>query len=507
MSHTLWRRARRAVQALALLFSLGLVVYTFRDVRGAWAADDLLLLDPLVGLAAILSGRRWLGAFALGFALLALAGAAGRFWCGWLCPLGTLIDWSAPRPGRRKSGPAAADSRWRAAKYIALFLILAGALWGSLTLIVLDPLTIFVRSIATLILPGLHWLITQLEFLLYRVDWLYGPLDMLDAALRGPFISYKQPIYGGALLLAGLFGGVLALNLFAPRAWCRYLCPLGGFYSLVSRIAWFRRVVTENCVECGRCARECRMGTIDAGQGYASDPGECILCLDCFTDCPTQAIRLRAAPRPIWGKTYDPTRRQALGALGTSLGFLALLRLDRPAHHPADRRLRPPGADEKTLLATCIRCGTCLRTCPSHGLQPSLTEAGLEGLWTPILVPRLGHCDYACTACGEVCPTGAIPRLPLEQKRLIPIGKAYIDQTLCIAWSGRGPCIVCEEMCPLPEKAIYLEERDVPDDQGILRRLQVPIVQHERCIGCGLCENKCPVVGEAAIRVRVDPMG
>jgi NAD-dependent dihydropyrimidine dehydrogenase PreA subunit len=118
----------------------------------------------------------------------------------------------------------------------------------------------------------------------------------------------------------------------------------------------------------------------------------------------------------------------------------------------------------------------------------------------------MGHCDYACTACGDTCPTDAIPSLPLEQKRETVIGKAYVDPELCIAWSGRGPCIVCEEMCPLPEKAIILDEKEFADGQGGTRTLQVPVVRHERCIGCGLCENKCPVNGEAAIRVIVDPL-
>lgn len=159
------------------------------------------------------------------------------------------------------------------------------------------------------------------------------------------------------------------------------------------------------------------------------------------------------------------------------------------------------------MLTSCVRCGACLRVCPSHGLQPSLIEAGLEGLWTPILAPRLGPCEYSCHACGQICPTGAIPPLTLAEKRLTPIGKAYIDPVRCLAWSGRGHCIVCEEMCPLPEKAITLRRVDVWDDAGQSQAIQAPVVRHERCIGCGLCENKCPIQGEAAIRVIVDPMG
>jgi formate hydrogenlyase subunit 6/NADH:ubiquinone oxidoreductase subunit I len=127
----------------------------------------------------------------------------------------------------------------------------------------------------------------------------------------------------------------------------------------------------------------------------------------------------------------------------------------------------------------------------------------MEGLWTPILITRLGYCDFACNACGQVCPTQAIPALPLEEKRLQVMGKAYIDENRCIAWADHTDCIVCEEMCPLPEKAIQLEEQQISLLNGTQRTIKLPQVLRERCIGCGICEYKCPVVGEAAIRVRV----
>ncbi|MBC7224251.1 MAG: 4Fe-4S dicluster domain-containing protein, partial [Anaerolineae bacterium] len=133
----------------------------------------------------------------------------------------------------------------------------------------------------------------------------------------------------------------------------------------------------------------------------------------------------------------------------------------------------------------------------------ALAEAGLEGLWTPVLVPRLGYCDYSCHACGQVCPVGAIPPLSLEAKRQQLIGLAYIDTNRCIPWADGRPCIVCEEMCPVPEKAIWLEEVEVQDAAGQVVRVQRPHVHRDLCIGCGICEYKCPVAGEAAIRVYV----
>ena len=162
--------------------------------------------------------------------------------------------------------------------------------------------------------------------------------------------------------------------------------------------------------------------------------------------------------------------------------------------------MRPPGAAENELLSQCVRCGVCVRTCPTAALQPAITEAGIESLYTPVLMPRLGYCDYSCHACGLACPEGAIPPLSLEEKRQQVIGIAAIDQQRCLPWSGQAPCIVCEEMCPLPEKAIWLEEHEIIQD-GVANTYQRPHVILESCIGCGICEYKCPVVGEAAIRV------
>jgi ferredoxin len=95
----------------------------------------------------------------------------------------------------------------------------------------------------------------------------------------------------------------------------------------------------------------------------------------------------------------------------------------------------------------------------------------------------------------------AIPPLSLEDKRRCVIGTAYIDQNRCIAWADHRDCIVCEEMCPLPEKAIKLEKTEVVKADGAPAIVQLPHVDRDRCIGCGICEYKCPLNGEAAIRV------
>jgi MauM/NapG family ferredoxin protein len=175
--------------------------------------------------------------------------------------------------------------------------------------------------------------------------------------------------------------------------------------------------------------------------------------------------------------------------------------VDSGAKYPDSHLIRPPGTLQDEFLSQCIRCSECMRACPTHALHPAFFEDGLVGLWSPILIPRLGYCDFSCNACGQICPTKAISALSLDDKRNQVIGKAFIDQNRCIAWADHKDCIVCEEMCPLPEKAITLKVGQWQSSGGELVEVLLPQINRPLCIGCGICENKCPVVGEAAIRV------
>ena len=269
----------------------------------------------------------------------------------------------------------------------------------------------------------------------------------------------------GVLLLL-LFAGILALNAIRDRFWCRYLCPLGALLGLVSRVAWLRREVGDVCTECQRCARACPVGTIDPARQFASDPAECTVCLDCVPVCAKAGQGFTGHYRPAPRQVYDPSRRQFIASAGAAVVAVGLFAAEPAAVRAGPRLIRPPGAQETEFLSQCIRCGVCLKVCPTSGLQPSLAQAGWSGLWTPVLVPRLGYCDYGCNACGEACPTGAIPPLALEDKRLAVIGHAYIDQNRCLPWADNRNCLVCEEMCPVPEKAIILEDVTVTAPDG-----------------------------------------
>jgi ferredoxin len=269
----------------------------------------------------------------------------------------------------------------------------------------------------------------------------------------------------------------------------------------ISKLAIFRRQVTGECKDCALCARDCPVGTIRADRGYASDPSECTVCMQCLGSCKLKGNAFRATRQPASWSEYDPSRREALQTFGVALTAVALAGSEPLPTRVNPHYILPPGGLDNDLVAKCIRCGECLRVCPTAGLQPALFEAGWVGMSTPLLVSRLGYCDYSCNACGQTCPVQAIPSLSLEEKRTTVIGLAYINQNRCIAWSDHQNCIVCQEMCPLPDKAVYLLPGTFTNPDGSPAEVKLPYVNRSLCIGCGICENKCPVRGEAAIRV------
>jgi len=496
-----WLFARKTLQVLSLATFVLTLVFSKDIAFPTTITSNLMHLNPLAMLSNLFSNKVFQSGSLLSMVILLSSLVVGRAWCGWLCPMGTLLDvFNFSKLRSRKNLP----ENFRKIKYILLITTLVSAILGNLTLLVFDPITIFIRSITIVIWPLLDKGIYFLETLLIKVPFLSEPVFAMDDWMRPRIFPVESSIYLYTTLFGIFFAAILLLNLIAERFLCRYLCPLGALLGLGSRLSLVQRRVQANCVECGLCGKDCPTGTIDAENGYKSDPSECTLCMNCAGTCKKNAFVFTSKWGPAKKQPYDPGRRMLISSIGASMVAVVLLSMGWIKKTTRTFLLRPPGAqDEEQFLSTCVRCGICIQVCPTQAIQADLSVTGIDGLATPILVPRKGYCAFTCNICGQNCPVQAIPSLTLEEKRLTKIGTASIDQTRCIAWGEHGNCIVCEEMCPLPHKAISLEKKLFTQPDGEVLEVLLPIVDADACIGCGICENKCPVEGEAAIRVQL----
>ena len=400
-----------------------------------------------------------------------------RGFCGYVCPLGTLIDLFDRSIGNRwKRLKIKRDGWWVHLRYYVLTACLAASLCGVL-------ITGFLAAIP-LITRGMLHLLTPLGIGVTKGWHLVPPID------AGQALSV-------ALLLV-----VLGLGLLRPRFWCRYLCPTGAVFSAANMLRLTERKVEATCGQCAKCARICPVDAIKAD--FTTRPDRCTFCQTCGGVCDTGAIKFV----PRWDtedlKVEEESRPLEAGLsrrgflAGTAAGGAALAGIR--VGYGADRfphPVRPPGSvPEEMFLRVCIRCGECVNACPTNVLRPMSFEQGLEGLWTPRVVADWSGCEPSCNACGKVCPTGAIRALPLEEKRVARMGLAAVDRETCLPHAGREACQLCVDQCSaagydaieFERVGLEIDEEGYPvEDTGFL----APVVAAERCVGCGLCQTRC----------------
>jgi polyferredoxin len=444
--------------------------------------SKVLEIDPLISLATAVSTHTVYEGLLWSLIILVPTLFLGRFFCNWICPYGSLhqfVGWLL----RIQENGGVDPNRYRRGqrvKYYILVAMLVAAAFGTLQIGLLDPVCLLYRSFTGAVVPAL--------------------------SMPAPNLLGDYRVHQGAWLIGFLLFGLLAMNLVYPRFFCRVLCPLGALLGIFSRFAWWR--IERDPVKCRGCDR-CRSHCEAACDPHAQlRKAECFVCFNCIEDCPEGALRFAfLPPKEHEVNGPDASRRKLIFAGVTGLLFFPFTRTSgRATRDFSSKLIRPPGAvEELEFLERCVKCDQCVRVCPTNVIQPAWFEGGLEGLWSPVLNFRMGHCQLHCTACGHVCPSGAIQRIAVEQKLglgdfagrgPVKLGTAHIDPGRCLPHSKNVPCVVCEEVCPTSPKAIYGERTARTRRDGGQIELRLPRVDVDLCIGCGICERKCPVIGD-----------
>lgn len=494
---------RRITQGIVLLVFLFLFIKTEsigNDELG-YPVKIFLDFDPLILITTLLSAHNVEKAFYLSISIIVFTLVLGRVFCGWICPLGTLNNIVGSLRKRNYSSGASGRHRW---KYYILIFLLVSSMFTLQLVGLIDPISLIIRSFSISLYPLFNHSIRSFFDAIYSLN-LPGVVDVSESVyslIKKSILSFRQPVFNQAAFIGGLFFLILGLNLVEKRFWCRYLCPLGALLGILSRFSLLKRSVSEGCNSCGACAVVCQGSAAPDKKGDWKDT-ECYYCWNCDDVCPRNAVSFGFKEKKARASMDLGRRRVAVSAL-TGLITVPLLKTGPLSRQDFfnPRLIRPPGSvDEKEFLKRCVKCGECMKVCITNGLQPTLLEAGIEGVWSPVLIPRIGYCEYRCTLCGQVCPTGAIKRLDLKDKTEVKLGLAMIDKGRCLPFAHATPCIVCEEVCPTPKKAIWFEDASVADRTGRVKKVKQPHVDLELCIGCGICETKCPVLGTPAIYV------
>ena len=415
----------------------------------------------------------------------------GRIYCSVICPLGVFqdsVNWlSAGRKGKKRR--FSFHKEHKTARYIVLGVTVAAIVAG-------------VQVFIALIAP-------------YSA---YGRIvRSISGLASGASMAWTLLAVAGVTLVA-----ITACAWLWGREYCGTVCPVGTVLSLFSRFALFRPMIDKDkCVGCHACEKKCKASCIDSAT-QTIDYSRCLDCFDCIDDCKAGAINYKFfygadSPKKTSSEKTDNGRRNFIAttailggaALSTVTGVNAFAQDDDdepvvevkhldggfaevlPKKAPErTERLVPPGAKGvEDFYSKCTGCQLCVSACPNGVLRPSTDLAHL-------LQPQMGYengwCRPECTACSDICPTGAILPVTREQKTAVHIGTAKVRLEMCVTVRDDVDCGNCSRHCPTG--AIRMVKAD-----GY--KHQIPTVAEEICIGCGACENLCPVRPVSAITV------
>jgi ferredoxin len=494
-------RFYRILRAVAGLISLAAGILAFADIGdwvSAFGARVILWPQFTPSLLDMAGKAAWIAGGCVAVIVLTLL--FGRVYCAMLCPLGVLMDVAAllaKRTGRLRKLPFAEGRPWLRASAVAVST--AGLLLGTaVPLGLLDPYSVFGRIVAGTVRPLCMWANHGLAALGWAHPVVVSPVH-----------------WATALVAVGMLCLIVWLAIRRGRLWCNTACPVGAVLGFFSRFAWLRlRIASSQCVACSMCERVCPAQCIDF-RNHQIDHSRCVMCLDCVSSCRRNGISFvrggkLVAPAERQGGSSRraatcervessipgilPLRRRGFLALAASVPVVALAESDakKDLDQHNKRVVLPPGARGiNHFRRHCTACHLCVVNCPDQVLRPSITRHGLSGFLQPYQDFDVAFCSYNCSNCSQICPTGAIQPISVEERQGVQAGLVRLFEDRCVVHTAGTSCGACAEHCPT--QAVHM----VP----FKGNLTAPEITPELCVGCGGCEFICPVRPSKAIIV------
>jgi ferredoxin len=482
----------RVVISVIFLLLIAALFVDFREMIPTVWADRFLFLQFLPSIIKFVTVPALASA---GFiVVLILTALFGRVYCSTICPLGILQDVFACIS--KNTGLVKRYKFKKALNYLRyplLALAVVFMLFGSLFIInLLDPYSSFGRIFSDIMRPGIIAANNGLASLFEKYDMYF--LYRLNLEL----ITWHTVLIPVITLLL-----IVWLSLYFGRLYCNTICPVGTVLGLLSRVSLFKiKMDVVTCTKCGKCSFACKSSCISV-KNLEVDNSRCVACYNCISICPEYSIKYERSIGRFKRLTMatNTSKRDFIGKTllyGVALAGISRKNFgqevtERPAGKIPNKKnhpVSPPGSlSLKHFTERCTACHLCVTVCPTSVLQPSFLEYGFLGMSQPHMDYSVEYCNFECTKCGEVCPTGAILPLTVEDKKLEQTGIVHFLIKKCIVYTDKTSCGSCSEHCPT--QAV----RMVPYKEG----LTIPETNTDICIGCGACEFACPVKPNTAI--------